>query len=59
MVDREMTAATVWSRYRSRSRFYGLIPFCKFAQKRALIAAVLASCGASQFFMDLDTGGEE
>lgn len=33
---------------------------CKFAQKRALIAAVLASCGASQFFMqDLDTGGEE
>jgi hypothetical protein len=28
---------------------------CKIAQKRALIAAVLASCGASEFFsQDLD-----
>ena len=46
---------------KQKYRFFGLTTtICKFAQKPALIATVLASCEASQFFIsDLDMGGEE
>ena len=36
---------------RQKNRIYDLTnTVCKMAQKRSMIAAVLASCGASQFF---------
>ena len=46
---------------KQKSRFFGLTTtICKFAQKRVLIAVVLASCKAHQFFTsDLDMGEEQ
>jgi hypothetical protein len=41
---------------KQKHRIYDLTnTICKLAQKRALVAAVLSSCGASEFFtQDLD-----
>jgi hypothetical protein len=41
---------------KQKHRIYDLTnTICKIAQKRALVAAVLSSCGASEFFtQDLD-----
>lgn len=60
----DLIAGYEWKEQKYQKQKYRIFDLtttiCKFAQKRALIGVVLASCRASQFFTsDLDMGEQE